>query len=85
MAGTPGTSISAHFAPLTDPPVERAKDQLRGDIVTSALCAVLGGADGWVAVETFRRAKEAWLRTFPALPGGSPSHDTFGRVFALCW
>jgi hypothetical protein len=27
-------------------------------------------------------AKEAWLRTFLALPGGIPSHDTFGRVFA---
>ena len=24
----------------------------------------------------------AWLRTFLALPGGIPSHDTFGRVFA---
>nr|CAA9281401.1 Mobile element protein [uncultured Armatimonadetes bacterium] len=82
MAGTPGTSISAHFAPLTDPRVERAQDHLLGDIVTIALCAVLCGADGWVAVETFGRAKEAWLRTFLALPGGIPSHDTFGRVFA---
>jgi len=40
------------------------------------------GADDWVAVETFGRAKRAWLRTFLALPGGIPSHDTFGRVFA---
>jgi predicted transposase YbfD/YdcC len=50
--------------------------------VTIALCAVICGADDWVAVETFGRAKEAWLRTFLALPGGIPSHDTFGRVFA---
>ena len=28
------------------------------------------------------RAKAAWLRTFLALPGGIPSRDTFGRVFA---
>jgi predicted transposase YbfD/YdcC len=35
-----------------------------------------------VAVETFGRAKLGWLRAFLALPGGIPSHDTFGRVFA---
>ena len=82
MAVPGGTSISAHFAPLTDPRVERTKDHLLVDIVTIALCAVICGADDWVAVETFGRAKEAWLRTFLALPGGIPSHDTFGRVFA---
>ncbi len=52
------------------------------DIITVALCAVICGADGWVAVETFGRAKATWLRTFLALPGGIPSHDTFGRIFA---
>jgi predicted transposase YbfD/YdcC len=78
----PDTSISRHFAGLTDPRVERTREHRLVDIVTIALCAVLCGADGWVAVETFGRAKEAWLRTFLALPGGIPSHDTFGRVFA---
>jgi predicted transposase YbfD/YdcC len=82
MAGTSGTSISAHFATLPDPRVERTRDHLLVDIVTIALCAVLCGAGDWVAVETFGRAKEAWLRTFLALPGGIPTHDTFGRVFA---
>ncbi len=82
MAGTHSTSIGAHFAPLTDPRVERAKEHLLVDIVTIALCAVICGADGWVAVATFGQAKEGWLRTFLALPHGIPSHDTFGRVFA---
>ncbi len=82
MVGTSSTSIGAHFAPLTDPRVERVKDHRLVDIVTIALCAVVCGADGWVAVETFGRAKEGWLRTFLALPHGIPSHDTFGRVFA---
>jgi predicted transposase YbfD/YdcC len=76
------TSIERHFASLTDPRIERAKEHRLLDIVTITLCAVLCGADDWVAVETFGRAKEAWLRTFLALPGGIPSHDTFGRVFA---
>ncbi len=76
------TSIGAHFASLTDPRADRGQGHLLVDIVTIALCAVLCGADGWVAVETFGRAKAAWLRTFPALPSGIPAHDTFGRVFA---
>jgi len=76
------TSIGAHFAPLPDPRADRGQEHLLLDIITVALCAVLCGADGWVAVATFGRAKERWLRTFLALPGGIPSHDTFGRVFA---
>jgi hypothetical protein len=76
------TSISRHFAGLTDPRLDRTKEHRLVEIVTIALCAVLCGADDWVAIETFGHAKEAWLRTFLALPGGIPSHDTFGRVFA---
>ena len=82
MDPPPRTSIDAHFAGLTDPRVERTRVHRLGELVTIALCAVLCGADDWVAVETFGRAKEAWLRTFLSLPGGIPSHDTFGRVFA---
>jgi len=43
--------------------------------------AILCGADGWVAIETYGKAKEEWLKTFLELPNGIPSHDTFGRVF----
>ena len=82
MAVRQETSIGAHFASLTDPRADRGQGHLLLDIVTVALCAVLCGAGGWVAVATFGQAKAAWLRTFLALPGGIPSHDTFGRVFA---
>ena len=78
----PRTSISEHFATLTDPRVERSRAHLLVEIVTIALCGVICGADDWVAVETFGRAKAEWLGTFLELPGGIPSHDTFGRVFA---
>ena len=30
----------------------------------------------------FGRNKEEWFRTFLELPGGIPSHDTFGQVFS---
>lgn len=82
MSGLPATSVSEHFATLTDPRRDHRKAHALGDIVTITLCAVICGADGWVDVATFGQVKEAWLRTFLALPGGIPSHDTFGRVFA---
>jgi len=83
MAGLPPTSISEHFATLSDPRAERGKEHLLVDILTITLCAVICGADDWVAVATFGKLKQTWLRTFLALPNGIPSHDTFGRVFRL--
>lgn len=52
-------------------------------IVTIAILAVLSGADGFVAIETYGKTKQAWLKTFLDLPHSIPSHDTFGRVFGL--
>ena len=34
-----------------------------------------------MAIETYGKAKEQWLRTFLELPNGIPSHDTINRVF----
>ena len=83
MSEFPRTSIGEHFATLTDPRRDHLKAHRLVDILTIALCAVICGADEWVEVETFGQAREAWLGTFLELPGGIPSHDTFGRVFAL--
>jgi predicted transposase YbfD/YdcC len=82
METGPRTSLWEPFATLTDPRRDHLKEHRLVDIVTIALCGVICGADGWAAIETFGREKEGWLRTFLALPGGIPSHDTFGRVFA---
>jgi predicted transposase YbfD/YdcC len=76
------TSVWEPFATLTDPRRDHLKEHRLVDIITIALCGVICGAEGWAAIETFGREKEGWLRTFLALPGGIPSHDTFGRVFA---
>jgi predicted transposase YbfD/YdcC len=46
-----------------------------------ALCATIGGADDWVEVVQFGKAKQAWFATFLELPNGIASHDTFSRVF----
>jgi len=82
MPTPPTASILAHFQDVEDPRISPATRHQLLDIVAIAICAVICGADTWVEVEAFGRAKAAWLRTFLALPHGIPSHDTFGRVFA---
>jgi len=52
------------------------------DILAIPVCAVLCGADSWVAVERSGLAKFDWLSRFLSLPNAIPSHDTFGRFFA---
>jgi predicted transposase YbfD/YdcC len=76
-------SIAAHFATLEDPRCEIQRRHKLIDMIVIAIAATLSGADGWVGVETFAKGKEEWLRSFLELPDGLPSHDTFGRVFAL--
>jgi predicted transposase YbfD/YdcC len=82
MDPPPSAGIRDHFAALTDPRSDHAKQHQLLDIVTIALCGVLCGAESWVEIEQFGNAKLPWLRTFLALPNGIPAHDTFGRVFA---
>jgi hypothetical protein len=57
-------SIVEHFADLVDPRIERQKQHKLIDIIVLAICAVLCGANDWVAVETFGKAKEAWFKGF---------------------
>jgi predicted transposase YbfD/YdcC len=78
----PENRIARHFAGLPDPRVNRTRKHRLDDILVVALCAVICGADTFEQIEAFARAREDWLRTFLALPGGIPSHDTFNRVLA---
>lgn len=51
------------------------------NIVFIAVCAIIGGADDWVAIERFGKAKRRWFERYLPLKHGIPSHDTFGSVF----
>ena len=82
MAESHHVSILDHFADLDDPRVERTRRHQLVDIIAIAICATICGADSWVHVELFGRSKLEWFQTFLELPGGIPSHDTFGDVFA---
>jgi predicted transposase YbfD/YdcC len=78
----PPIAFADYFADLPDPRVDRTKKHLLSDILVIAVCAVIAGADSFEEIETFGKAKHAWLKQFLALPNGIPSHDTFNRVFA---
>jgi predicted transposase YbfD/YdcC len=68
---------------IADPRLERNKRHKLVDILVIALCGFLAGCEGWVDVALFGQSKRKWLEKFLELPNGIPSHDTFGRVFAL--
>ena len=77
-------SFMKHFEDLKDPRVN-VHNQLHklDDILVITVLAVICGADGWVDVEEFGKSKKEWLKDLLELPNGIPSHDTFGRVFAI--
>ncbi len=78
----PNTLIE-HFSLLEDTRDPKRRRHLLIDIVIIAITAVLCGADGWTEIEEFGKSNEEWFRKFLELDNGIPSHDTFGRVFAL--
>lgn len=75
-------ALEQYFSSVPDPRVERSRLHPLSSVLIVSLCAVVCGADSFVAIERFGRAKEAWLKTFVELPNGIPSHDTLGRIFA---
>ena len=83
MDEKPTASIEKHFGKIRDPRIGNAKRHKLIDILVIAICGVICGADGWSDIELFGKNKRGWLEQFLELPKGIPSHDTFGRVFAL--
>lgn len=76
-------TLSYHLSNLSDPRMDRGKEHSLQDVLLISILAMSCGAESFVDFEDFGKAKEEWLREFLELPGGIPSHDTFGRVFSL--
>lgn len=81
MPGVVRAGIAEHFAELTDPRRREVKYPLI-EIVTIALCAVICGADDFVAIALWGETKKKWLAKFLNLKHGIPSHDRFNAVLA---
>ena len=76
-------TLTEAFAGLGDPRTGPARRHDLKEMILMALCAVLCGADTWVDVAEWAEDNEAWLKRYLRLEHGTPSHDTFGRLFRL--
>ena len=79
---TPFGIFNEHFDTMPDPRKTRPCDHPLENVIFIALCAVLAGADDWVAVAEFAEENLSFFEQNLDLTRGVPSHDTFGRVFA---
>ena len=81
MDVTAASGFLRFFCDLPDPRGVNKIHKLH-DLIVISVMAVICGAEGWTEVALFGHSKREWLATFLELPGGIPSHDTFGRIFS---
>ena len=81
MSQKKSAKIQHHFANLTDPRRRKVTYPLV-NIVVIAVCAVICGADDFVAIADFGKNKRRWFARFLDLKSGIPSHDRFNAVLA---
>ena len=79
---TASRALLDHFDDLVDPRTRECPHAL-DELLLTAISAILSGADTWVSVAEWGRAKGDWLRQFLPFANGIAAHDTFGRVFSL--
>ncbi len=81
MSPMKSARIQDHFVDLTDP---RRRDVIYPliNVVVIAVCAVICGADDFVAIAEFGKMKRDWLARFLDLRNGIPSHDRFNSILA---
>lgn len=53
------------------------------NVLTIGFCGIICGCEKFTEMAEFGQAKERFFEAFLDLKNGIPSHDTFGRVFAL--
>jgi predicted transposase YbfD/YdcC len=75
-------SIGDHFSDVTDPRRGEPVYPLH-NILFIAICAVICGADDFVAIAKFGRKRKEWLSKYLDLSAGIPSHDRFNAILAL--
>ncbi len=70
-----------HFSKLDDPRQINKSLYPLEEILLLVLCAVLSGADDWVAIALYGEKKLDFLRRFLPYENGTPSHDQLGYLF----
>jgi hypothetical protein len=69
------------FGAVPDPRVDRTKFHPLVNVLTMALFGAICGADGWEALAIYAEERKGFSRSFLEMPRGTPSADTFRRVF----
>jgi hypothetical protein len=77
----PLESLLQSFSEVPDPRVDRTRAHPLVNILTMAFFGALSGADGWDALALFAHMRADFFSTFLTMPKGTPSADTFRRVF----
>ncbi|GMW03948.1 MAG: hypothetical protein AMXMBFR84_50820 [Candidatus Hydrogenedentota bacterium] len=72
-------TLTEAFSGLEDPCSGPAQRHDLREMILMALC----GANNWVEVAEWAEDNEPWLKRYLVLEHGTPSHDTFGRVFRI--
>lgn len=82
MIATGGPAdVRIHFENLTDPRRGEPTYPLL-NVVVMTLCAVISGADDFVAIARWSTKNRTWLARYLDLSAGVPSHDRFNAIFA---
>lgn len=69
------------FREVPDPRIDRRKFHPLVNVLTMALFGAICGADGWEALAIYAEERAEFFATFLEMPRGTPSADTFRRVF----
>jgi predicted transposase YbfD/YdcC len=80
MPARKSAAIEEHFDGVTDPRRREGTYPLINFMII-AVCAVICGADDFVAIAEFGRTKRKFLEKFLDLSAGVPSHDRFNAIF----
>ncbi len=67
--GSKSSSLLEHFSLITDPREAHKIWYPLEEVLLITVCAVIGGADGWVEVEIFGKAKVVSLGSKPNMLG----------------
>ena len=76
-------SFDKYFGSIDDSRKSRGRMHKLRDIMIIGILSVICGADDFTEMEEFGKSKESFLKNYLKLKHGTPSHDTFGRVFSI--
>ena len=71
---------------LKDLPDSRHQEKctyVLSEVVFMAICAIFSNQDTWEQVALYSKERESWFKKWFELPFGTPSHDTFNRIFSI--